>query len=80
MGSGDGRAAILMVAANILDFQAAGAVIVHGLSQTAGMRQRRGDRQGYGSEGAHEQQNKQQSGGKAVHGWLGVRQTSQSKG
>ena len=63
MGSGDRWAAILMVAADILDPQAAGAVIVHGLPHTAGMRQRRGDRQRYRSEGAHEQQNKQQSGG-----------------
>ena len=80
MGGGDGRAAILMVAANILDFQAAGAVIVHGLPHTAGMRQRRGDRQRYRGKRAHEQQNKQQSGDQAVHGWLVARQTSQPKG
>jgi hypothetical protein len=61
-----------MFAATVLDFEAAGAVLVHWLPHAAGMRRRRGDCQSNGGKSAHEHENKQQSGGQAVHGWFGA--------
>ncbi len=56
------------LAANRLQIAAAGAVIVHWLPHTAGMRQRRSDRHGHRDEDPRKQQHKQQSGGQAMHG------------
>jgi hypothetical protein len=56
------------------EFKATGAMIVHRLPYTAGMRQGSRDRQTHGKESAHERENEQQSGGQAVHGWLVARQ------
>ena len=69
---GHRRAAVAMFAAKVLDFDAAGAMLVHWLPHAAGMRRRRGDCQSYGGKSAHEHENKQQSGGQAVHGWFGA--------
>jgi hypothetical protein len=63
------RAAVAAPAANRLDLQGGNAVMVHRLPHTAGMRYGSGDRQSRGGESAHEGENKQQSGGQAVHGW-----------
>jgi hypothetical protein len=58
----------VIFAASGLNFEAAGTVVVHWLPQTARMRQGSEDRQSDGSYAADEQQNKQQSGGQAMHG------------
>lgn len=71
-GSGR-RAAVMTFAASGLEFKAAGAVIMHWLPHATGMWQRSRYRQGHGGKRAHEQQNEQQSGGQAVHGWFVVR-------
>jgi hypothetical protein len=42
-------------------------VILQRLAQATGMRRRSRERQGYG-ESAHQQQDKQESGGQAMHG------------
>jgi hypothetical protein len=72
VGGGDRRAAVVAFAANVSDFDAAGAMLVHWLPHAAGMRRRRGDCQSYGGKSAHEHENKQQSGGQAVHDWFGA--------
>jgi hypothetical protein len=73
MGGGHRRAAIAVSAANILDFKAAGALLVHWLPHATSVRWRRGHRQSDRGNRAHEQQNKQQSGGQATHGWFVIR-------
>ncbi len=69
-GGSHRRTTIVTLTAHCLDVPAAGAVVVHRLPHTAGMRQGSGNRQGRRGQCAHEQQDKQQSGGQAIHGWL----------
>ena len=69
MGGGHRRAAIAVLAAYGLELESAGTMIMQRFPQAAGMWGRSRDRQGDGSEGAHEKQNKQQSGGQTAHGW-----------
>jgi len=55
---------------NRLCLQAAGTLVVQRLPHATGMRWWCRDSQGHGGKRAHERQNKQQSGGQAVHDWF----------
>ena len=65
------RTAIAILAGHRLYFTTAGAVILHRLPQTAGMRQGSRNRQGHRDKRARKQQHKQQPGGQAIHDWFG---------
>jgi hypothetical protein len=65
------RTAIAILAGHGPYFTTAGAVIVHRLPQTAGMRQGSRNRQGHRDKRARKQQYKQQPGGQAIHDWFG---------
>lgn len=63
MGSRHRGTAIAILAAHRLYFATAGAVVLHRLPHTAGMRRRSRDRHGYRDKRARKQEHKQQSGG-----------------
>jgi len=62
----------MMLTASSLESRRERTVIVEHSPHTAGVWRRSGKRQSHWGKCAHEQQNKQQSGGQTVHGWLCV--------
>jgi hypothetical protein len=72
MSRGNGRTAIAIPASHRLYFTTPGAVIVHRLPHTTGMRRRSRNRQSHRDKRAREQQHKQQSGGQTIHDRYGT--------
>ena len=62
----------MMLTASSLEFHRERAMIMKRSPHTAGVGRRSGERQSHRGKRPHEQQNKQQSGGQTVHGWLCV--------
>jgi hypothetical protein len=69
--SGDRRTAVAGPAAHLSYSATGGAVIVHRLPHTAGMRNGTRHRHRHRDKPARKQQHKQQSGGQAIHNWIG---------